>query len=135
MRLKHDIDIPEGTRLKALKEGQPDVIYVGVATRSKRGEEVNEELYVYWSEPLKGTDGREFVRRLRIVDRKSLVYRYNVEQYIRKDDPRTENEKLREENAKLRSNLSTFEQRLARLEKKGVTLVPGDPLATVRKEP
>lgn len=135
MRLNHDIVIPEGTHLKPLREGQPDAIYVGVATRSKRIESKNEELHVYWTQPVKGTDGREFARRLRIVDRASLLKGYQVEQYIRKDDPRTENEKLREENAKLKQNLSTFEARLARLDKKGVTLVPGDPLAAVRKEP
>ena len=129
MREKKDLDIPEGAVLKPLKEGQADVTYVGSVARNKRGEEKNEILHVYWSPGGVGADGRNYAKRLRIVDRASLIKGYQVEQYIiKKVELKQEADQLRVENAKLRADLATFEGRLARLEGKGVTLVPGDPL-------
>jgi len=123
-----DIEIPEGTVLHALKEGQASVTYVGCSQRNKRGEMKNEELHVYWSQPIVGTDGRSFSKRLRIVDRNSLFKGYQIEQYIKKIDPKQDAEQLRAENTRLHSELAAFESRLARLEGKGITLIPGDPL-------
>ena len=127
MKDRINFEIPEGTVLKPVKEDQSNVTYVGCCIRGRKTGQ-SEELHVYWVDPMTGSDNRHYERRLRVVDRHSLMGGYQIEQYIKKVEPKEEAEKLRKENTQLRCDLSAIEARLARLESKGVTLVKGDPL-------